>query len=312
VVRIRLELTEEAISQGRKEMNKRRVLVIVLSLMTVLLLAVPSVVTANPRGKAAWKRYVDEKVAELYQYIDRQVAELHAYVDEKIAEIGGGGSGPDFSLPADEDWIVEAYAYSNPQGCYVPFLRVTTDVYGDDPTATCNWHGAALTPSFVGGSHYRSTGQAAAARAIASYNGEIVGYGAGGCGEILFQTQLLPQAGEMIDLDIWAFWMGDEESSAISRPVEEPPNSAPRMDYCWASPPEGSAPLTVSLNGNAEDDDPCEVLRFSVDFGDGTTAEDVTLPVPHTYVAPQTYEAVITTIDHGGLSTECRLPVDVW
>ncbi len=269
-------------------MNKRRVLIVVLSLVTVFLLAVPSVVTANPRDEAAWKRYVDEKVVELYQYIDQKLGELYAYVDEKIAEIGGGG--PDYDLPADEDWNVDAYAYSDGQGCSHPVLQFNTD--------GCSWNGVGVTPT--------------SARAMVSHDGDMLGYATGSSGSVYFhQVDFLPPVGDTIDLDIWVFWMGTEKRASISRLVTEPQYQAPWLCGAEIYPEDGYVPLSVRFTVEAEDDDPCDVLSTSWDFGDGGTAvaemqrmdpNTFQVEVVHVYESPGIFYPVVTITDLGGQS----------
>lgn len=252
--------------------------------------------------------YVDQRISELTDYVDQNLGDLHQSVDQQfdevwaaIDELGGGGTGPDFDLPADQDWLVDAYTYSNAQGCSAPYLRVATDAYGDNPAATCNWQGVSLLPHHPISIPNYPTGQAAAARAAARYGGEVVGYGTGGCGDILFrELEYLPAPGEAIEVDIWVFWMGAEKTTTISPSVVQPPNTRPEWLDFTVTPDSGQAPLTVRYRFEVHDPDPCEVLSFVVDLGDGTSLDY--LPESHTYDTPGYYQGSATVTDHAGLS----------
>jgi hypothetical protein len=279
-------------------MNKRRVLLITLALVTLLLVAVPSVVTANPLSEPAWKRYVDGKVAELYQYIDQKVAELYAYVDEKIAEIGGGG-GPDFDVPDEEDWTIEAFVLT--EGGHT---ENALSLGATDPEGMCSWNGAPI------GVPFSSDPPAVQTRAVARYDDEVLGYAVGTCRVMHFEElSYLPEVGETIQVDIWFFWMGKEKQVTLPVVITEPPNRPPECSLS-VDPELGYAPLEVTLTATTSDPDGDEIVEYRWDFGDGTTTQGSQVEV-HTYTNEGGYYPLLWVVDARGGEGPCDSAVYV-
>jgi hypothetical protein len=275
-------------------MNARTLRLIIFSLLVVCLLAMPSVVTAKPVSEAAWKEYVDGKVAELYQYIDEQIAAVYAYVDEKIAQVGGGG-GPDFDLPDPGDWTVEAYTRA--EGGQTEGVLT---LYASDREKTCTWNGAPIA-GWVGSAPDVQT------RAIARYDGAPLGYAVGTCRYTSFEgLSELPEAGETVEVDIWFFWMGKEKKTTIPITVASmPPNCSLSAD-----PEYGPAPLVVSFSATTSDPEGDEIVEFRWDFGDGTIIEGSQVEV-HSYTDPTTYIPHVRITDATGAVGLCETWVTV-
>lgn len=316
---------------------KRKTLIVVGAAVILGLVALMPVFAQGPGPPAnpiyATVEYVDQRFEELKSYADQQLAALSDEIagvydhfaqeidrlDARIDQIGGA-TGPDFDLPAQEDWIVSAYGYSNPYGCVHDFLKVKTQWTPDNVATTCNWHGVELMPGALTGSIQYPTGQASPARAIATYNGDILAHGVGGCPEIFFpRVQYLPSPGETIDLDIWVFWMGAEKHTTISRGVTAAPDTPTDLFGCHPDSEQGPAPHGVRFTIEAIDG-LCEVLTYHLDFGDGEwedgemEVESVSLlqertkyytTVAHTYETPGIYRPALTLTDLAGRTTTC-------
>ena len=148
--------------------------------------------------------YVDERISDLTGYVDQKVAELYVYVDERIAEIGGG-AGEDFELPGEEYWTGTAYTCGG-----VNRLALSTEYDPDNPEKSCSWNGVQLTHPVWGGAPRVD------ARAVAKYGEETAGYGVGCCKDMTFLgLSRLPEAGEIIDVEIWLFWMGTTKQTHL-------------------------------------------------------------------------------------------------
>ena len=123
-------------------------------MLVLCLAAMTPVLAQGPQGNPIYAtiEYVDQRFEELKNHAHQQFAELSdeiagAYdhfaqeidrLDGRIDQIGGV-TGPDFDLPAQEDWNVSAYTYSNSQGCVYHLLTLRTHRYPEhDPLRTCN------------------------------------------------------------------------------------------------------------------------------------------------------------------------------
>ena len=275
---------------------------IAVGVLVLCVVGIMPLTAQGPGGNPIYAsiEYVDQMVADLYEYIDQQIEAVLVHLGQEVARLdaridevgGGGGTGPDFDLPADEDWIIQAYTYSNPYGCTDPVLHIASN----DPTAftgkSCTWQGTDIGN--------------VPARVIATNQGQIVGYGTGSCSAISFRNDVvLPAVGETVDFDMWFLWMGTEKTMTVSRTVTEPPNSQPVLSMCSGDQNYGSGIFLVDMYWQTGDDDPCEILNYSVDFGDGTTYEGESLPETHVYDAPAIYPIVASVVDQGGLSDVC-------
>ena len=76
---------------------------------------------------------------------------------------------------------------------------------------------------------------------------------------------------------------------SVSSPVNQPPVAS-----ATANPQQGTAPLTVNLNGSATDPEG-DSLSYSWDFGDGNTANNAS--ATHIYTSAGTYIATLTVTD---------------
>jgi glucose/arabinose dehydrogenase len=87
--------------------------------------------------------------------------------------------------------------------------------------------------------------------------------------------------------------------------ANRPPLAAASADVT-----SGGVPLTVNFDGSASSDPDNDTLRYSWDFGDGTTGEGVS--VEHTYTVKGVYSAVLTVSDRavGGL-TNSSMPLSI-
>jgi PKD repeat protein len=81
--------------------------------------------------------------------------------------------------------------------------------------------------------------------------------------------------------------------NAMSYPVDcDPPPDA----QLTATPSRGNTPLNVRLDASASTDN-LKIIRYTFDFGDGTTRTSTTPIVRHTYSEAGTYTATVTVMD---------------
>jgi hypothetical protein len=200
------------------------------------------------------------------------VAQEAARLDARIDGIGGGGAGPDFQVPGPEKWYYEVLTA---QRRLIVWNSWT-------PGDTCTWNDVPIIDQT--GMGWRSAVQA---RARATHNGQVLGYGFGTCGRLQFEElAYVPESGQTIHVDIWLFWMGTRRTASTD--VQVPANRAPICEgWGWYV---CEAPSTVCFHTEATDPDGDE-LSYEWFFGDGQTA--CCEPYQeHTYGEPGIYEVL--------------------
>lgn len=90
-------------------------------------------------------------------------------------------------------------------------------------------------------------------------------------------------------------------TSTASRTITvSAPNTAP-VAVATGSPLSGTAPLTVSFNGNGSSDSDGSIQTYSWNFGDGSTANGST--IQHVFTSAGTYDTRLTVTDDDGASS---------
>ena len=82
---------------------------------------------------------------------------------------------------------------------------------------------------------------------------------------------------------------------------------APPSAIISSSSAIGDAPLAVIFDGSSSTSNQSQIISYSWDFGDGSTAGGVN--VSHNYTEPGNYQTVLTVTDETGLSSQATTPV---
>jgi len=94
----------------------------------------------------------------------------------------------------------------------------------------------------------------------------------------------------------------DQRELTVLPELNPPPPGGPRASFT-AEPREGTAPLTVAFDASASTG---AIVRYTWDFGDGTTQETQVPTTQHTYTDPGEYEVELTVTDTSGRSHSAR------
>ena len=102
---------------------------------------------------------------------------------------------------------------------------------------------------------------------------------------------------------------GDDGVTGMSQAtvVVSAPQPSPPTARLAVAPGSGAAPLPVSFDGSASSDPDGTITSWSLDFGDGTAAENNVAGTPpagiaHTYTTAGTYTATLSVTDSNGQS----------
>jgi PKD repeat protein len=230
-------------------------------------------------------------------YVNARLDEVWAAIEA----IGGGGNGVDFHVPPPEVWNAAAYT-TDDGGEITHTLWLYPPDPPMDPNNTCSWNGEIIVDLVS------PIAAKVPARAIATYQDEVLGYAVGSCRWIDFHSVTdLPAPGETIEVDVWMFWMGTEKHITIPVTITPPPR--PPQCTLTADPTEGTAPLDVHFVAEASDPDGGELTPYW-EFGDGAE-EPGGLVQDHVYEWPDTYTATFAVHDESGLYATCEAVISV-
>ena len=109
----------------------------------------------------------------------------------------------------------------------------------------------------------------------------------------------LDEDGQLYFLEYGNGWFSQNDDSALSVIDFYGGNRPPVVDDFSLSQSSGLAPLTVGIRASASDREE-DALVYNVDFGDGTSADAISLPIEHTYTKAGVYTVNLTVTDEPG------------